>query len=120
MSTVFDAYDQDFKSLSRDIQQGLSDLKNGNNEAGKVSSIVKSLDALFHERNDLLKQIEIEVRGHDSATRKILSEKLSTMKKSSNKDKSEFEKCKEKAERSNLIGTKSQQDRQRLLDTNDK
>lgn len=65
--------------------------------------------------------MEVEVRSHDSATRKVLSEKVNQYKRVLSSLKSDFGKAKEECERNNLFaGTKSGADRQRLLNTNEK
>jgi hypothetical protein len=73
------------------------------------------------QAGDLVKQMEVEVRSHDPATRKMLTEKVNQYKKSLNSLRSDFEKAREESQRSGLfVGSKSNEQRQRLLDTNDK
>ena len=64
--------------------------------------------------------MEIEVRSQDAGTRKALGDKMLQYKKSLSSLRNDFEKAKEMAQRSNLIGSKSAEQRQRLLDTTDK
>jgi vesicle transport through interaction with t-SNAREs 1 len=81
----------------------------------------RHVDALLLQAGDLLKQMEVEVRSHDSATRKVLSEKVNQYKRVLTSLKTDFKKVKEDSERNNLFaGTKSGEDRQRLLNTNEK
>ena len=117
--SIFDAYDTEFSSINREINKNIQDLKSS--ASGESStSLVTTIDGLFSQLNDLIKQIEIEVRSQDAATRKVLNEKLQQYKKTSLSLKSDFEKAKEKFNRSELVGAKSVEQRQRLLDTNDK
>lgn len=118
--SIFDAYDQEYNSLSRDIIRSIGELKNLSNGSEKVSSSIRHIDALISQSSDLIKQMEIEVRSHDSGTRRALGEKLSEYKKSLSSLRSDFERAKEQAQRSSLIGEKSSADRQRLLNVNDK
>jgi hypothetical protein len=118
--SIFDAYDQEFRSLSSDINKNLSDLKNDSSNKDQARTTVRLVEGLLSQVGDLIKQMEVEVRGHDPATRKVLNEKVSQYKKSVASLKSDFERIKEQSQRSELIGTKSSEQRQRLLDTNDK
>jgi primosomal protein N'' len=73
--SIFDAYDQEFSSLSKEINKNITELKTAD-KSEKATSSVKLIDALFSQANDLIKQMEVEVRSHDPATRKVLSEKV--------------------------------------------
>lgn len=118
--SIFEAYDSEFSSLTKEVTKNVNEYKY--NSAGDKSNValVKQIDALFSQINDLIKQMEVEVRGLDPSTRKVLTEKVSQYRKSSASLKSDFERAKEQSERSTLIGTKSTEQRQRLLDANDK
>jgi primosomal protein N'' len=116
--SIFDAYDQEFRALSQDINKNLSELKN--DTASNKASSVRLVEGLLSQCGDLIKQMEVEVRGHDPATRKVLNEKVIQYKKSLVSLKSDFERIKEQSQRSELIGNKSTEHRQRLLDANDK
>jgi hypothetical protein len=119
--SIFDAYDQEFRSLSSDINKNLSDLKNtSGSDKDQARTTVRLVDGLLSQVGDLIKQMEVEVRGHDPATRKVLNEKVVQYKKSVSSMKSDFERIKEQSQRSELIGSKSGEQRQRLLDANDK
>jgi hypothetical protein len=63
--------------------------------------------------------MEVEVRSHDAATRKVLSEKVNQYKKSLTAHRSDYENCRDSAQRVDLMG-KSGEQKQRFLDTNDK
>ena len=122
MADIFKAYDEEFNSLSREISRNISDLKAaGQDEEAASAGLTRQLEALLSQAADLIKQMEVEVRSHDSATRKVLQDKVLHYKKSLASHRSDFERAKEAAERSALgIGSKSQEQRQRLLDVNDK
>lgn len=112
--SIFDAYDQEFRALSQDINKNLSEMKNERSSSNRL------LDGLISQCGDLIKQMEVEVRSHDPATRKVLNEKVSNYKKSLSSMKSDYERIKEQNSRSELIGEKSGEQRQRLLNANDK
>lgn len=119
--SIFDAYDQEFAALRQEIQKNVDELRaqvDGNGEQG--FQIVNHIDALFLQSNDLIKQMDAEVRSHEASARKVLIGKVNQLKKSMADDKIEYERLKENLERSDLVGAKSYSDRQRLLATNEK
>eukprot|EP01035_Chromulina_nebulosa_P025220 gene25220-32910_t len=117
--SIFDAYDHEFSSLSQEISRNVSELKAYTSANDKTDSLIKMIDGLLKNSTDVIKQMELEVRGHDPATRKVLTEKITQYKKSSSSQKMDFERAKEQASRSSLLGNKSIEQRQRLLDTNE-
>lgn len=119
MSSIFEAYDAEFGSISQEINKNISEFKR-NNTPESSPALIKQLDALFSQSTSLIKQMEVELRSHDPATRKVLSEKVGQYKKSSASLKSDYERVKEQAQRSTLVGDKSAEQRQRLLNANDK
>jgi hypothetical protein len=87
----------------------------------KSTTLIRHIEALISQAGDLIKQMEVEVRSHDTATRKILTDKVNSYKRSLQSLRSDFDKAREESQRSNLfVGSKSNEQRQRLLDTNDK
>ena len=67
--------------------------------------------------------MEVEVRSNDATTRKVLQEKVNGYKKSMSNMKTDFNAAKDQADRESLLGGaagKSLEQRQRLLDTNEK
>jgi vesicle transport through interaction with t-SNAREs protein 1 len=147
---IFAAYDAEFSALSQDIQNNTSNLRNNGagqslslydmsifvsqndlektNYAllllkfceGNPESAIRQIDALLSQAGDLIKQMNLEARSQDAATRKILQEKVTSYSKSLVSLRGDFERAKEQCQRTSLIGEKSAYDRQRLLDTNDK
>ena len=94
-------------------------------ELEKASSLSRQIDALFTQAADLVKQMEVEVRSHDASTRKVLADKVNGYKKQLTTMKTEYNAAKDQADRETLLGggggaNKSLEQRQRLLDTNDK
>jgi vesicle transport through interaction with t-SNAREs protein 1 len=80
----------------------------------------RHIEALLAQASELIKQMNVEVRSHDLATRKVLTDKVGTYSKSLTQLRGDYERAKETSQRSELIGDKSTADRQRLLHTNDK
>lgn len=118
--SIFDAYNAEYASLSQEINKNLGELKNMSKGHEKSGSLIKLIDGLFSQATDLIKQMEVEVRSQDPATRKMLNEKVMQYKKSNQSLRIDFDRAREQVNRSALIGDRSGADRQRLMDTNDK
>lgn len=111
--SIFDAYDQEFSSLSREASKGVADYRS----TGKGN--LRQIEGLISQAGDLIKQMEVEVRSHDPATRKALTEKVNQYKRALASLKTDFNSAREQSDRSTLVG-KSGEQRQRLLDSADK
>jgi hypothetical protein len=127
-------YDSEYQSLSQELNKKLTDFRNS--DVGKLTllsplfpylivsenggNIMRHLDGLLAQSNDLIKQMEIEVRTQDPATKKVLNEKLQQYKKSLSSFRTDYERAKADADRANLIDSRSGSDRERFLKTNDK
>jgi vesicle transport through interaction with t-SNAREs protein 1 len=118
--SIFNAYDQEYTALTKDIVKSMGELKSYPTGSEKIPSLIRHTDALLSQSTDLIKQMEIEVRTQDAGTKRALSERVIEYKKSLATLRSEFERTKEQSQRSSLIGEKSAGDRQRLLNVNDK
>jgi vesicle transport through interaction with t-SNAREs protein 1 len=118
----FESYNQEFVGCAQQAERCLSELKSNENNNPKNYSLISQVESLLTQQADCIKQMEVEARGssYDSATKKVLIEKAGILKKSLIKDKADFQRIREKAERSSLIGTASESDRSRFLETNEK
>lgn len=119
MSGIFEAYDQEFNALSREISNASNTFRD-TESASKRDVQAKQIDGLFSQVTELIKQMEVEVRSLDPATRKTLSEKMAQYKRAVASLKTDFNSRRNQADSSALMGGKSAADRQRLLDTNEK
>lgn len=117
MSNIFDAYDTEFNDLNRDISKSIGILRTSDTNQDIQS---RQIDGLISQASDLLKQMEVELRSLDSATRKALTKKVSSYKTVLNSLKSDYNSIREQSDKSTLMGGKSGEQRQRLLDTNEK
>lgn len=118
MSNIFDAYDSEFNDLHRDLSKTINELRNNTDSNQNIQT--RQIDGLFSQVNDLLKQMEVELRSLDSATRKALSKKVASYKNTLSSLKSDYNSVREQSDKSTLMGGKSGEQRQRLLDTNEK
>lgn len=119
--SIFDAYNEEFNSLSNQISKNINDLKSSSyDNDDKLYKLINLIDNLIIQSQSLIKQMNVECRSQDAATRKLLIDKVNQYQKSITLHKNDFERTREKVQRSDLIGDNSSSDRQRLLDTNSK
>ena len=112
--SILEAYESDFKSVSDELKNDINSIKNGDTE------IIRKAENSIIQLNDLIKQMNVEVRSTDTTTRKPLFDRVQQYQRDLSSYKSDLERAKEVSQRSQLIGDKSAGQRQRLLDTNDK
>ena len=120
MSSVFEIYEEELLIIQKQLDGKISELNTFNLRNEKSDSLIHQLDDFFSQTNDLIKQMELEGRSQDINMKKILTEKLLIYKKNLINQKSNYERAKEKAQRSSLLGSKSIEQRQQMMDTNDK
>ena len=78
--SIFDVYDQEFASLSKQISVSISDLRSYSHDGNsldltvipstavdddKAASLMRQIEASLSQAKDLIKQMEIEVRSQD-------------------------------------------------------
>eukprot|EP00903_Cladosiphon_okamuranus_P018153 g16703.t3 len=130
MSSIFEAYDEEFLALTQDIGTNISHLSTYETDAVKKRTQLTHVDALVGQAGDLLKQMEIEVRSTTNpATKKELQGKMSSYKKTLQSLRGDYQRAVEKQEREGLLGGReaafaqggaSQEQRDRLLQTTDR
>eukprot|EP00968_Pinguiococcus_pyrenoidosus_P001054 scaffold48_cov311-Pinguiococcus_pyrenoidosus.AAC.249 len=81
MALIFDAYDEEFQSLSGDISSKISLYSNYEDDAATQLSTMNAVEALLKQAGDLLKQMEIEVRSLPAPQRRALQEKVKNYRK---------------------------------------
>lgn len=117
--SIFDAYDTEFSALRQEISKNISEYRECSED--RSTSLYKLVEALLLQSSDLIKQMEIEARSSDSSSRKILNEKVSQYKKTTAAMKNDFLQIKTQQDKNSLMNTsKGSEQRQRLLDTNDR
>ena len=128
MSSILDAYEEEFKALQDSLDRELGTLKDLEQDNDTESAkYLKQMTALMSQGTDLVKQMEIEVRSQGGGAKKELVEKISMYKRSLKKYRGDFATQKNRLNRGTLMSGadgpalgKSAEQRQRLLDTNDK
>jgi hypothetical protein len=127
MSSIYEAYQEEWRSLEGSIEKELSVLKMCTADEGDSTTTIRQLSGLISQSNDLVKQMEIEVRSTAGADKKLMSEKVAQFKRSLKNLSAEFSAQKTRLSRSSLMSGadgpalgKSAEQRQRLLETNEK
>lgn len=121
--SIFDAYDQEYNVHCQEIRNNISEYRTYNSNPEKSSGLGRQVEAILSQAAELLKQMEVEVRSQDPATRKVLTEKVGQYKKTLSSLRSDYESARDEAEKANLLGSsgsKSAEHRQRMLNTNDR
>lgn len=119
--SIFEAYDTEFSALKQEIVKSISEFRDSGEDKEKSVALRKLIDGLLSQSSDLIKQMEIEARSSEAASRKVLNERVSQYKKATQALKSDFQNTQAQFEKAALVGvSKSMEQRQRLLDTNDR
>ncbi|CAM9779724.1 unnamed protein product, partial [Phaeothamnion confervicola] len=63
MSSIFEAYDEEYVALTRDISKSISHVTTYETDPEKKRGQLRHIDALLGQADDLIKQMEIEVRS---------------------------------------------------------
>ena len=115
---VFAVYEREAETVKDQIRENLDQLVSP--EGADSRALIKKTSDLFDQAADLIKQMNLEVRSHQVQARVALTERVSEISKLFPPLKSEFERIREKTQRSALIGDSSTADRSRVLNVNDK
>ena len=123
-TSVLEAYDQSLQILISAIETKLVELKalpsSREKKTHVVENLIKEISALFNEADSATKQMNMEIKSNDAATRKLLSPKLDVIIKRVDELRREYARSKEQSQRSCLIGDRSISDRAQVLNSNEK
>lgn len=115
MSEIFDAYCDDLTFMANDVRGNLEILRSGES----FGQVKNTIQAVFDQSTDIVKQAEIEARGHSSQERRALTDKLKFHKDKFFALKQEFDSIVFQNQKSQLTG-RSGEDRGRMLETQEK
>ncbi|KAG7396167.1 Vesicle transport through interaction with t-SNAREs 1B [Phytophthora boehmeriae] len=104
MTTIFDGYDEEYRTLTGDISKKLSEIASYEDEKEKKKSGIVHVGDLLTQATQLIQQMELEVRSLDAATRRELSKKVDQYKKSLASLSADHKRIREKEEREGLFG----------------
>lgn len=90
------------------------------NSTSGSSESIRSINDLLQQAADLVKQMEMEVRSQEAASKKTLLEKVARHKQTLLTHRNNLQRAKEQSQRLGLLGTKSIENRERFMDANDK
>ncbi|EEY69364.1 uncharacterized protein PITG_05592 [Phytophthora infestans T30-4] len=104
MTTIFDGYDEEYRTLTSDISKKLSEIASYEDQKDKKKASIVHVGDLLTQATQLIQQMELEVRSLDAATRRELSKKVDQYKKSLASLSADHKKIREKEEREGLFG----------------
>ncbi|KAG1708346.1 hypothetical protein DVH05_025024 [Phytophthora capsici] len=104
MTTIFDGYDEEYRTLTSDISKKLSEIASYEDQKDKKKAGIVHVGDLLTQATQLIQQMELEVRSLDAATRRELSKKVDQYKKSLASLSADHKKIREKEEREGLFG----------------
>uniref|UniRef100_A0AAV1UKS3 Vesicle transport v-SNARE N-terminal domain-containing protein n=1 Tax=Peronospora matthiolae TaxID=2874970 RepID=A0AAV1UKS3_9STRA len=104
MTTIFDGYDEEYRTLTTDISTKLREIASYDEQRDKKKSSIVHVGDLLTQATQLIQQMELEVRSLDTATRRDLSKKVDQYKKSLASLSAQHNKIRENEERDGLFG----------------
>jgi predicted nucleic acid-binding Zn-ribbon protein len=117
--SIFDAYDDEFTSLAREVSSTMSHVNTyEESHEKKLKELKKANDILSHA-NELVKSMEIEVRSQeDAGTKRDMKEKVTEYKKTLSSLRRDYEELKQQEEHAALIEDPAAEQRSRLMSAN--
>ncbi|KAF0682629.1 Aste57867_25266 [Aphanomyces stellatus] len=125
MTTIFDSYDEEYKSLAQSISSKISEISSYEDAPDKKRTAITHVSDLLTQASQLIQQMELEVRSLDAATKRELSKKVDQYKKSLKSLGEDLKTIKEKEEKEGLFGNAEARNRmagatQKLQQTGDR
>lgn len=120
--SIFDDYCKDLDFMYDDISRNLADLRNRDTSISNsdFEKYEKTINAVFDQSDDLVKQAEIETRSHASAERKLLLERVKEYKDRFSDLRERFKNESNRLQKALLVGTKSGDAKIRLMESSEK
>jgi vesicle transport through interaction with t-SNAREs protein 1 len=112
---VIQAYDEEMLGIESKVRKLIADLSS--KYTGQLDSQIKTL---LTEGQNTVKQMNVEARMLPAAQKAVFTEKANEHNRTILALKLEYERSKEKGQRSDLIGARSAADRELIHDTKDK
>ena len=118
---VFNAYCDDLTFLSNDIRNNIDELKCkvGSPDTEYADKLCRTIDSLFDQSDDMIKQTEMEARTQDSQDRKVANERIKALKDTFHQQRNTYQNIIYEIQKSNLVGQNGE-DRGRMLDVQQK
>lgn len=124
MATVFDSYNEEFSTLTGEVSKRISQVTTYESDPGKKMEMLRNIDSMLVTASDLVKQMEMEVRGEgDPGARRELAARIGRSKQALGGLQADYRRAREAEDRRGLLGDAgngaSAEQRQRLLKAND-
>ena len=103
MTSLFDGYDEEYQSITNDISKKISEVSTYETDPDKNTASLKQIGRLVGQANQLIDQMNLEVRSLETATRKQLQKKVRQYKTSLNSLEDDYRRVREKHEREGLL-----------------
>ncbi|RHX96513.1 hypothetical protein DYB25_014253 [Aphanomyces astaci] len=103
MTTIFDGYDEEYKSLAQSVSSKISEIASYEEEPDKRRTAITHATDLLTQASQL--QMELEVRSLDAATKRELSKKVDQYKKSLKSLSDDLKNIKAKEDKEGLFGS---------------
>ena len=107
---TFEVYEEEFLKIRRNLETKLISY----DAAAATSDESNQIEDLIKQANDLLKEMTL---GLDTQTKKLVASKTTDFKDSINSLKIKYDKSRLKTNKDNLMGDKSYDDRQKMMNT---
>jgi hypothetical protein len=102
--SIFDAYHDEFAAVTGDISRQISHVISYDPDPKARRNQLRQADAMIGQANDLLKQMEIEVRSTaDKGTKADLQSKVASYKKTLTSLRRDYQNALEREEREGLM-----------------
>jgi len=118
-SDIFDAYDDDFNGLARDISSKLSHASTYEESHEKKLQELRRASQILTQAQDLIKQMDVEVRSEtDPGTKKSMNEKVGEYRKTLAALRRDHDELVRSEEHAQLVDDPALEQRNRLMEAN--
>lgn len=118
---IFDYYNNEFISISKTINDNIIELENNCINIDKISTLKKYIKLLLSEANEIINQIQLNIKNHDDVIKNKLTQKFEEHKNTYMLLLNKFETTCNKVSKTILLtGSKSTNQHQRMLNINQK
>ena len=121
MATIFDAYDDEFTGLCRDISSRMSHANSYEDSPDERLKLLCAANAIISQAADLIKQMKIEVRSEEQlGTRRAMSDKVDQYQETLSRLRRDYENARVVQETAALVDDPSSGQRTRLMSSNER
>lgn len=118
MTSIYEEYEKEYLITCESIQTNISTLQQVEGKA--ANDLINTIESQLTQVKGELKQMDMEVRGMDSENRKQYSVKVSQHRNNLSQYEADYNRTKLSTQKSSLIGSKSEEQRQKMFAIPDK